>query len=203
MIPLSQWLAGERSFAAGLDDVTSSLPHRLELPNELHSLQQRLDDAREEGRAEACAAFEARLEQMREEERAASAQREAELVNEWTDRYAAVLGSALETLNDDLRHAVGSAVSAVLQPFLEELAREQATKAIIALLDQEMSSIQDAVLEIRAPLHLHERLSTMLQDKGLCAGLTVSPRIELVSRTGTSRFESMAAQWIAQIKAVD
>jgi hypothetical protein len=160
-----------------------------------------LAEAEQRGRKLALAELDAAIETARREERERSAERETEINAEWSDRSAERLAAGFDKLKHDLACQIGKELCRVLQPFLDEAVCRRAEEQLLALLDEELATSRDVVLEVRAPEVLHERLGQLLHKKNIAVAITQSEELELVMRDGASRFENMAARWMNALRA--
>lgn len=190
MIPLSRWLSDGPRTPHGPERLATQPVGRDSTEFEIR-LANAGKQARQELRRETAAMILAALE----EEQERSERREAALVTEWTARCAEVTGSALSGLKQELQRSVGKALDDILQPLLPEALRHLATEKLFELLHREFDTAGDEILEVRAPAGMHEKLRKMLNQVEVQAILTESPKIEVLSRHGSSRFESLAGAW--------
>lgn len=153
--------------------------------------------ARTEGRNEA----EARLGRALEEQQSAALVREAERDAMWAARCLAVSETVLSALKADLQKGLEEALEDVLRPFLADTIRARAQSELSDLIARELEMNGDALLEFRAPASMHDDIRSLLDRSGLKVMLIDSQKIEILSRTGSRQFESLAAAWIAHIRS--
>jgi hypothetical protein len=134
-----------------------------------------------------------------EEEQQAALAREAERDAMWASRCLAVSEASLSTLKADLLEGLEEALEDVLRPFLAHQIRARAKSELSELIARELEMNGDELLEFRAPVSMHEDIRSLLDRLGLKVTLIDSQKIEIQSRKGLSRFESLAAAWIAHI----
>ena len=106
------------------------------------------------------------------------------------ERIGVEIGRGLDGLLSQLE----GALTQVLTPFLSQAARDRAVTELKALLQRELASAAEPVVELRAPAELHEMLST------LNVGLVQAETVEIVFAGERQRFEELSARWCAMIE---
>ncbi len=203
MIPLSHWLADEprREFpVSGSRDISAAKTQECDHTS-LPDTDVLLAEAHETGRRRALAELAKEIADARSAERSVweEAMRCEEL--KWSERFARLSEENLQRLKEQLKNWLSDAVTQVLSPFVEAQINDKAVKELLLLLDGAISNPTDAILEIRAPEALHDRITNLLNMKGLAASLADSETVEIIARNETKIFESMAARWIEELRS--
>ena len=200
MTPLSELLSSGRGKAPSLSGIPAVMASAFAdgSPQECNPLESQAlaDAAYERGRADALADAAAATEAALAQQRQLADSREQEYIREWSARCSSGVGASVAEAFADVRRCLETALTDALSPFLEEMVHATALQQVFHLLAGELTDTEDAILEIRAPATMHGHLSGFLEKRGLGAVLTESDRIEVVSRAGTAKFETMAARWI-------
>jgi hypothetical protein len=89
-----------------------------------------------------------------------------------------------------------SAFMEVLMPFVSERIREKALNELLDLLSRELADLDSPLIEVHAPVELHERISEVLRERSIAAGISEAETLQVVSAGRKIRFESMAQRWI-------
>ena len=194
MIPLSQWLSGLEddgrlretpADAKAFDDGEQVCPVSL------------IDEAYARGRRDQRAEMLTNSETLQDEHRNALALQEAELNVTWECRVSTDLASSVAAAFQGVRQRLEVSIHEVLRPFLDEAVVKAASAQLISQICMEVARSSSPIIEIRSPATLHARLEELLSEKGIAVSLSERDVIEVTARDGTSRFESMAARWIA------
>lgn len=196
MIPVSEWFDRRNGQPAG---AVPAAPVQMEqqaatrTPDPIAGAHER---GREEGlalaRDEACAALET--------ERALWQARMEDLEADWCTRFSTQVSDAIAaTVGDGLRR-LESSLQAVLTPFLEERVRAEATARLCAMAEQEIGRLGSSLIEIRAPVPMHDRLREALSCRGLSAAIIADDTVQVTGREGTAIFDSLAERWLSLVR---
>lgn len=193
MIPLSRWLSEQDGKICALPDLAPDI----ENPPDLQSS---LDAAFEQGRRAGMASAEVSLEAALHAERQRFSQREQEIVTEWQVRCGEHITENIEAVFLELRSGIEAALTAVLQPFIEDAVRVRAIDKLFIMLDEELVAGTETCLEINAPPDLHADFSVRLAAMGINPKLTAGNTMNVTARLGSVTFESMAGLWIDTLR---
>ena len=100
--------------------------------------------------------------------------------------------TAVATVLAQLEHAVAAALS----PFLGERVRQEAAARLCQLAEQEIARLGHQLIEVRAPLDLHDVLREALAAHGLSTAIAEDDTVRIIGRDGTAVFESLAGRWL-------
>jgi hypothetical protein len=201
MIPLAQWLEAEEASRAGPASALSVVQSEPQFePGP--SREAEVEEAYERGRTEASAESEAHLASVLAEHDACSAVREAELIAQWSSRFATEVANELATALTMMRQEIESALQRVLEPFLVSESARKLISILLRTIDDELAGTGQLPIEIAAPQHLHDPLRSQCEQRGWSMPLTESPEIRVAFRGGLLRFDEMSAQWSAAVKDI-
>ncbi len=197
MIPLARWLSSERPVLPGFESRSSSPDDEsgFGIEPQAADLETLLTNSREQEKSEFDQEVAALVAAVRQEERTNYESREAVIAAEWSARCAAVTGTALAGLLQELHGSIGKALTDVLRPLLPDALHRRATTELLALLNRELSTLNGEFLEVRAPPEMHAELREVLDQLGIHVALTEFESVEVVSKNGISRFEQLAEAW--------
>lgn len=196
MIPLERWLrnpggaaapvmAEEETSGIGAEDAMVAGPAWIE-PSDGGSAR-RLQEL-EEALAEAGDKLTA--------QQGEAARREEELTARLGAELAAGIGRELAAGLRSLQEDIESAVADILRPFLGRQAALRASAELAGLVGKSLSASHEPLLDVRAPIDLHEVLHAELRSRGLPVQVTEAAAVELVFARRRERFELLAADWI-------
>ena len=199
MIPLAHWLT-ERAEAARSSESGPILEEYRQLDEVICPESPPANDTEAPNREEELLEALLNAEQRIEELSLTHAGKEKELLNrigdELTSRIAAEMGRALDDVLSNLEETVGD----VLRPFLCDQARARAVSSLLELVREELQQTDNPVLEIRAPVDMHEALLALRQSGDVSSMLTESRTVEIVRATNRIRFEELSLLWCQAIE---
>lgn len=188
MKPLSQWLT-ERDAPPPPAIIAEDFAPEALLPFEPVEEPPPPPDPSEELRARLAEAEETIATLRAEHARAGE-----ELRQQLGEALAERIGAEIARGFDGLLSQLEGALTQVLTPFLSQAARDRAVTELKALLQRELASAAEPVVELRAPAELHEMLST------LNVKLIEAEAVEIVFAGERQRFEELSARWCAMIE---
>jgi hypothetical protein len=94
------------------------------------------------------------------------------------------------------------ALSQILVPFLMEEVRRKTITELADLVRRELGDPDAPVINVRAPLELHDALARMSEQSSIALNLTESDEIEIAIGAQRVRFEQLSAQWLAVIEGI-
>jgi hypothetical protein len=153
-------------------------------------------------RIETEARCQAELQLALESERAVHQEREREIVERWSHRCSDDFTSAIRSEIEAMRRSLERSLVDVLTPFLDEVIVRRSADSLHDLVKAELGNGEHRVLEIGAPIEMHELLRTALQDAGLSARLVEKARCEVILSDRTLHFESLADTWLCQVRGM-
>ncbi|MCA3554247.1 hypothetical protein [Aestuariivirga sp.] len=198
MIPLERWLrnpggasapamAEEGASSNGSDDAMAEGLAWVEAADGGARRVQELEEALAEARDKLTA------------QQAEAALREAELAARLGAELAAGIGHEVAAGLRSLQEDIESAVTGILQPFLGRHAALRASAELAGLVGKSLGASHEPLLDVRAPIDLHEALHAELRGRGLEVQMTEAAAVELVFTRRRERFELLAAHWIGII----
>jgi hypothetical protein len=199
-MPLARWLSdGEQTIRKTLKFASIPGTHLSSRETDDDDILARLLAAEEMGRADGISIAESRTAAALEEQRCAALASEIERDAMWSARLIAVSESSLSGLMAELQSSIELKLNDVLMPFLSDQVVARSRAELLQLIAQELSAKGNEMLEFHAPSSLHDDLQLMLERLGLRVTLIESERIEMLCRSGCSRFEALASQWLALV----
>ena len=150
--------------------------------------------AREEGRAEARAEYEA----LRKEDAERFAAELAAARKEWSETEAVKLGTQIEEGLQHVEQAIADVTARLLKPLLVERAVRAALDDLAAVLRQIMTDRPGVSLKISGPGDLLERLQARFADLAN-ATFTASESPDIRIETDQTVIESCLAPWAARL----
>lgn len=195
MIPLSRWLTdrgtGEPSAFPLLHEAIQPVTDDSIPLTTADEAEAAAASNRDEELAEALR----RAEETLTSERRFHARREEMLREELGTELACLLTARISKGVRELQQELEAALADVLRPFLAQRATKLAISALARLIETELQSEPQPVLEVRAPRDLHDLIRPAMETAGLSTSLSDASRIEVVFKSRTSRFEQLASRW--------
>jgi hypothetical protein len=132
----------------------------------------------------------------RESERLAFGEREQALMCrlevENTANFAQLFANALNVRFEQIE----SLLVQILTPFLAERITTKVTDDLIGLLHQSLRDSTCNILEVRAPLRLHDTIDRSFTELGIHTRMVVSPVIQMIFDTHATQLEDYSKHWL-------
>lgn len=195
MIPVAEWFGRQReeaSAAPGGSSDASAIVDAVPFDPVADAYRRGHEEGMAEGHAAAMQAHAAEIASWKAQLAACEQQ--------WSSRLSSRMAEEVRTAIDMVLHQMESAVAGVLTPFLEERVRMAASARLRELALQEIARHGSRLIEVHAPVELHEPLREALSDRGVPTAIAVDDAVRIVGRDGTTIFESLAERWIALLR---
>jgi hypothetical protein len=202
LISLSDWLSASADVLADASARSASGAVPFDLIGAAHDADT-ANEAFNRGFLQGTHDMAATIAAAKSEEREASALRETQLREHWSQLCSDRISNDVEAAFTSFRELLEGALTDVLRPFLEEFVLSKVKSTLLDLVMKEIVDAGEPVLEIRAPSALHQALASRFSEMKLALALSDSPMVEVVSRAGPSRFADTADKWIRLIREAE